>query len=106
LKAKIPKPPKHLSAISRSWWSSVAREYNLQPTAYHLLTAACEALDRLNQARELIARDGLLIVGPRGGMRAHPAIAIERDSRIALARLIAALDLEDEPQPPLANMLR
>ena len=62
-----------------------------------LLQAAVECWDRLQQARELLARDGLVIEGREVGMRPHPAAAIERDSRIAFARLIRELDLDVEP---------
>jgi hypothetical protein len=62
-----------------------------------LLQAAAECWDRLQQARELLQRDGLVIAGREGGLRPHPAAAIERDSRIAFARLIRELDLDVEP---------
>jgi hypothetical protein len=35
-------------------------------------------------SRELLQRDGLVIEGREGGMRPHPAAAIERDSRIVI----------------------
>ena len=62
-----------------------------------LLQAACEAWDRLQEARELLAKDGLCIAGREGGLRPHPAVSIERDSRIAFARLVRELDLDVEP---------
>lgn len=55
---------------------------------------AGEAWDRCQQARQAIARDGLTVAS---GGRAHPAIAIERDSRLAFARLIRELALDAEP---------
>ena len=73
------------------------REYQLEPHHMRLLQAAAECWDRLQQARELLQRDGLVIEGREGGMRPHPAAAIERDSRIAFARLIRELDLDVEP---------
>jgi P27 family predicted phage terminase small subunit len=101
LKAKSPKAPAHLSESTRLWWRSVVREYELQPHHMRLLQACGECWDRLQQARELLARDGLVVEGREGGMRPHPAAAIERDSRIAFARLIRELDLDVEP--PASN---
>jgi phage terminase small subunit len=64
------------------------------------LQLAGEAWDRSQQAREAIAKEGLTV--PSGG-RAHPAIAIERDSRLAFARLIRELDLDAEPPASWRN---
>jgi hypothetical protein len=50
-------------------------------------------------ARKQIAKDGLTVRTADGGIRTHPAIAIERDSRLALARMIRELDLDTEPPP-------
>ncbi|WP_312015860.1 P27 family phage terminase small subunit [Bradyrhizobium sp. JYMT SZCCT0428] len=97
LKAKSPKAPAHLSDSTRVWWRLVVRDYELEAHHLRLLQAAGECWDRLQQARELLARDGLVIEGREGGMRPHPAAAIERDSRIAFARLIRELDLDVEP---------
>ena len=97
MKAKTPKAPAHLTDGTRAWWRSVVRDYELQPHHLRLLQAAGECWDRLQESRELLARDGLVIEGREGGMRPHPAAAIERDSRIAFARLIRELDLDVEP---------
>jgi P27 family predicted phage terminase small subunit len=99
LKVKGPKAPAHLAENTRLWWRQVVRNYVLEPHHLLLLQAAGEAWDRLQQARELLARDGLTIGGREGGMRPHPAAAIERDSRIAFARLIRELDLDVDPPP-------
>jgi P27 family predicted phage terminase small subunit len=97
MKVKTPKAPAHLAEPTREWWRSVVRDYQLEPHHLRLLQAACEAWDRLQQAREQLLRDGLTIGGREGGMRAHPCVSIERDSRIAFARLIRELDLDVEP---------
>jgi P27 family predicted phage terminase small subunit len=71
-------------------------EYALEPHHVRLLQAACETWDRLQQAREILATDGLMVEGAQGP-KAHPMLAVERDSRLALARLIRELDLDTEP---------
>jgi phage terminase small subunit len=97
MKPRIPKAPAHLAEPTRAWWRSVVRDYQLEPHHLRLLQAAGEAWDRLQEARLLLLRDGLVIGGREGGMRPHPAIGIERDSRTAFARLIRELDLDCDP---------
>jgi len=92
-----PKAPEHLSPATARWWRSVQEGYELEPHHVRLLTLAGEAFDRCAQARELIAKDGLVVPGREGGLRPHPAVAIERDSRLAFARLLRELDLDVEP---------
>ena len=55
------------------------------------------AVTLLRLPRELLARDGLTIPTGDGGLKAHPCVGIERDSRLAFARLLRELDLDVEP---------
>ena len=98
-----PKPPPHLTDSTKAWWREVVRDYALEPHHLRLLQAACECWDRLGQARELLATAGLVVHGREGGVRPHPAVAIERDSRIGFARLIRELDLDVEPPSSLRS---
>ena len=43
-----------------------------------------------------LAKDGIVIGGREAAVRPHPCIAIERDARIAFARLVAQLNLDAE----------
>ncbi len=94
-----PRAPAHLTAATKRWWREVAGEYDLEHHHLHLLTLAGEAWDRAGQARELLESDGITVLDRFGVARAHPAVAIERDSAIRFARLIRELDLEGEPAP-------
>jgi P27 family predicted phage terminase small subunit len=94
-----PKPPRHLRAATRRWFAEVVGEYDLESHHVRLLQAACEAWDRTQQAREALSRDGLTVATDSGSVKSHPAIAIERDSRLAFARLLRELDLDGAPEP-------
>lgn len=97
MKSRKPKAPAHLRQPTCHWWSSVHVDYMLEPHHSRLLTLAAEAFDRCHEARELIARDGICVATADGGIKAHPAVAIERDSRLAFARLLRELDLDVDP---------
>ena len=92
-------PPDHLSPAMKAWWRSVLEDYDLDAHHLHLLEAACGAWDRMTEARAAIAEHGLTFTDDRGSPKARPEVAIERDARIAFARLVRELDL-DEAAPP------
>jgi P27 family predicted phage terminase small subunit len=77
--------------------------YVLAEHHLRLLQLACEAWDRAQQARAAIEREGLTIRTDEGGLKAHPAVGIERDSRLAVARFVRELDLDTEPPAPERN---
>jgi phage terminase small subunit len=92
-----PKPPKHLSKAAAAWFSHVTEEYELAPHHLHLLLLACQALDRGESARAALAAHGETYTDKEGYPRTRPEVAIERDSRIAFARLTRELDLDTSP---------
>lgn len=96
MKRRTPTPPDHLSSATTAWWKAVHQEFDLDPHHVHLLRLACEALDRAEGARAILATEGVTFRDDRGNPRAHPAVAIERDARIAFARLLRELDLDTE----------
>jgi P27 family predicted phage terminase small subunit len=93
----MPQPPSHLSPSAAKWWSSAVEAYELHEHHLRLLQLACEAWDRSQEARALLDEEGLTVRTETGGRKAHPAVAIERDARLAVARFIRELDLDVEP---------
>jgi P27 family predicted phage terminase small subunit len=93
-------PPSHLSPSARQWWQATVEMYVLQEHHLRLLQLLCEGWDRAQAAREQLDREGLTVPGREGGIRPHPCIAIERDARLAVARLLRELDLDTEPPVP------
>jgi hypothetical protein len=69
-------------------------EWRLAPDELALLEQACQALDRVAEARAAIDVDGMLVDSLHGdGQRLHPAYVVERDSRLAFGRLVKQLAL-------------
>lgn len=97
--SKKPKAPDHLAPSTGRWWLSVAGDYELEPHHLRLLTLAAESWDRCQQAREALDRLGIVYLDRFGAPRSRPEIAVERDSRLAFARLLRELDLDVEPPP-------
>jgi hypothetical protein len=77
----------------------VVADYELEPHHVRLLTLAAEAFDRGEQARRAIAGDGAYFNNRFGDRKPHPALGVERDSRLAYARLLRELDLDRAPYP-------
>lgn len=93
--ARLPTPPAHLSRDAKRWWKTVVADYALEPHHLRLLQSACEAWDRMQQARKALAdHGGLIFRKASGDIATHPAVAIERDSQIRFARLVRELDLD------------
>lgn len=96
-------PPKHLTRASKALWRQIVGEYGLDDEAHALevLRLALEALDRCKEARLAVAEDGAYVTDRFGQVKAHPAIAVERDSRIAAMRAFRELSLDaDAPVDP------
>ena len=90
-----PGAPAHLSDEAKGIWASVLKEYELEKRHAATLLVALEAFDRMREAQAAIRRDGAYVDG-RWGLRAHPALATERDSRTAFLRAQRELGLDLE----------
>jgi P27 family predicted phage terminase small subunit len=91
--------PRHLSPASRKLWKRVAEDYfsgQGEDVALLVLTAMCEAKDRCDQAREIIDREGLVVATGTGSVKPHPAVNIEKESRLQLIRAARELGLDPD----------
>jgi P27 family predicted phage terminase small subunit len=96
-------PPAHLSKDSAAFFKRTVALFELDEHHIKLLTLACESFDRAVQARKLIEKDGLTFVDRHGSIKPHAAVAIEKDSRIAFARLVREIGMDvadSESRPP------
>ena len=100
------RPPAHLGRPGRRLWKSVTGEFALAPHQLELLRLAAEATDRADEARQLLDEQGLTFHDRAGLPRSRPEVAVERDSRLAVARLLRELALEPgdaDARPPRAG---
>jgi P27 family predicted phage terminase small subunit len=88
-------PPDHLEVPERQIWKHILADYQLSTeTAFHVLVTCLENHMRARQAREVIDKEGMVTIGRDGQQKAHPLLAVERDSRAAWLSGIKLLGLE------------
>ena len=75
-----------------SW---VRETHEVDSTAEQRFRLLLNADRRLIQAAAMLNTEGLTMRTPNGALVAHPAVAIEKDARAAIARLIRELGLEE-----------
>jgi P27 family predicted phage terminase small subunit len=94
-----PTAPEHLSDESQRFYNSTVGYFHLEPDELKLLLAGCETWDRYQEARRVLQEEGTVVLDRFGQKKTHPAVAIERDSRIQFLRIIKALGLSDPYHP-------
>ena len=100
-RAKPAKPFAHLHPDTRTWVENVLDEYALEPHHARLLLLAAESWDRCMDARKTIEKEGSVFRNRHDEPRVHPAIGVERDSRLAFVRIVRelALDVSSPAEP-------
>ncbi|MBD2894776.1 hypothetical protein amrb99_37040 [Actinomadura sp. RB99] len=90
---KVPRAPSGTGSSGRRLWSEVLGEYELEEHELALLREMVRTVDLLDDLDAQVRKDGLMVETAGGGRRVHPAAVEARQTRIALARLSAALRL-------------
>ena len=101
--AKVPDPPKTLSARSRKLWRAVTREYELSAAENELLHQACESLDRADEAAAVVRKEGVTVRDRYGSPKQHPAADVEARHRSLFASLIRQLGVQDDDEETPAS---
>src|SRR5687768_11554750 len=97
MKNSLPKPPPNLSREAKAWWRKINSEWALDDSSLLILESAFESFDRMRQAQEIIAIEGIVIKDRFDQIKQHPATLVERDAKAAMVRQIKALGLDLEP---------
>ena len=85
-----PRPPTGTGAAGRRLWVSVVSDYEMDEHELAVLTEATRTVDLLDELDAAIRSEGAIVDSPQG-RRANPAVVEARQSRVVLARLLAAL---------------
>ncbi|MCI2959131.1 terminase [Agromyces atrinae] len=98
---KKPRTPSGLATPGKKLWDSVTSEFDLAEHESVQLEEACRVRDMIFVLREQITRDGTMLESSQG-RRLHPAIGEVRSQQLAMARLLATLNvpaLEEDGLP-------
>jgi len=86
--------PKYLSENSKEIWAEYADKIVKSPAGKAMLQTGLEALDRAEEARKIIEKEGMITkTGKSGVSHAHPAVRIEKDSRSLALKVFKALNI-------------
>jgi len=89
------KPPRKLGRPGANLWRTILSEYQIDDSAgLEMLALACEQLDRAQECKEQIDRDGLLI-RTRHGPKDHPLLRTELSARSFVTRTLMRLGLTE-----------
>ena len=101
-----PKAPKGLSREAARLWRELVSEYGIDDVAGRLILAtALESFDRMRAAQAILENAGEVINDRFGQEKAHPAVAIERDSRVSMLAALKHLSLDLEPLRPRSGFV-
>ena len=105
MKQKYPKSSIKLGKVGAKFRRDVLKEYFFTDTHDHRrleLAAAC--LDRIDDCRKIIDKEGSFVFDRFKQRREHPACKTERDNKILFLRAVRELnlDIQDAPEsrPP------
>ncbi|MEV0626016.1 hypothetical protein [Nonomuraea wenchangensis] len=102
----VPRVPANTGPAGKRLWGDVLGAYELEEHEMALLREMVRTVDLLDDLDAVVRRDGLLVEGPKGDQKMHPAVVEARQARIALARLAASLRLPSGDEEDQANRRR
>jgi phage terminase small subunit len=99
-KQKSRRAPSYLRPATREWWRATDAAYELDAHHRLLLTVACKSLDRAEESRLTLLKEGSFFTDRHGARKVHPAVNVERDNHALFARILRELQLDAGPESP------
>lgn len=98
--------PRGLKVAGKKLWEVSTDEFEWADHELALLEEACRVRDRIVELDATVVTDGLMLESSQGS-RVHPAVGEARQQRLALARLLATLQIPGlEADAPPARGVR
>ena len=85
--------PKHLKVAGKEFYRKIAGQYPLTAAEVEVLIMACECLDEIADAQDIIASQGITYKDRFGEDRPRLQLKIIKDSRIVFNRMVKTLNL-------------
>lgn len=90
------KIPQYVSKPGRAWLKKVSALFNFGKAEEDLLLIAATCLDRLDEIRQAVEKDGLTVLDRFDQSKAHPLLSVERDNRLTFSRICNQLRIIDD----------
>lgn len=85
-----------LSPERESLWDKITAQFEFSEAELAILRAGLEALDRCQQAKGILDREGITVTDRWKQVKPHPAVNIERDNRSAFISAMRTLKLNTQ----------
>ena len=96
-------PPKSLSRQSKALWKQIVSQWSLDdPAGLKVLEVGLHALDRAEECREQIDKEGCTLADRFDQVKPHPLLSVERDARSQFMHTMKQLNLDPEPESSLS----
>ena len=99
-----PKTPPGLGAAGKRTWTALLadlpRDWELTAREREQITLACQQADAIADLERELAAGGLTVKGASGQSRLSPLVPELRQARLALSRLLGAVDMPDADGEP------
>lgn len=105
-KPKIPPAPPGMGDRGRRFWRATLGDFELSDAEREILAEACRTLDDLDRLAGMVAEHGTMVEGSQGQPVLNPALTEARGQRLALHRLVAALQLPDADDAPIPTAVQ
>jgi hypothetical protein len=92
--AESPPAPAHLGDEERQIWDGIVRQWRGTDASLALLTSGLESHMRARQCREVIAQDGMTVLGRDNEIKSHPLLGPERAAHRAFAQVLRQLNIK------------
>ena len=95
IEVEYPPAPDHLSDKSKVLWAQYVGHEIKSPGRLELFRVGLESLDRIDEARKIIAEEGLTVkTGKTNLLHAHPILAVEKEARSIFLKIWKSLYLD------------